>query len=500
MNIRRFNYGSAGQLYWKGNEFRDWIGFYDVFTLHWGQDQGGPLPSLDLVRKIKLADQNIKALLYRNLKAIYNTAAELSLFRTNGWILKNAAGEEIVDAVWSDSPMVDTGNPDYQLWVANWIKNTIIQGGFDGTFLDCAIFGTKEHLWGCVGKTSRCNAQTTCPPINPRTGKAYTDADWLNDELLLNRTIKNVLGSIPVLANGTWNGTHFFRIGSHNSYVALIQDPAIDGWMIEGFLLAGNGLWYSETDWKNSVDYIVWIEQNVPINKSVIVPTHMKPKLPTGITHDEIVLYTYASMLLGAGADRIYYMVNEPWQTLQYHGSPFVQTLMRLDLGMPLTTNYDVTEQTNARVYSRQFTKGMVLANPTLANLTVTLPAQYYTLLGELVSSIEVPSRRGIILLEGPPNPPPQYTLSVSTTIGGTTAPPIGNYTYPVNTPITLIATPDMGYYFHKWVINGQVFTTPEVTIQITEDTRAQAYFDVVPPPNNVALLILLALLLVATA
>ena len=375
--------------------FQKWEGFWDALQMHYE-----PARDADEARQAKQADPNIKVLLYRNMRSIYTHAPEYAQFQANGWLLHNAQGEEITSLGFGTQRLVDLGNTAYQQWLGDWMKTTILKYGFDCGFLDDAIFGTREILYGMVGVTSRCDAQTACPPINPRTSLPYTNADWLSANLATLQRVKSVLGTIPLYANGTFNGMHFWRTGTHDAYVTLIQNSGIDGWMIEGFLNDGSGTYYSEDYWKQSVEYIRWIEANVSLQKRVFVATHWQDTIPSDILHDDFVLYVYASLLLAASPERVYYTIDQPENTsLQFHSSQFVQSLHKIDLGNPSGAYYVLAEVANARVYARQYEKGIVLVNPTANALAVTLPQTYKTLDGVNVTSLNMPAHRGAILL-----------------------------------------------------------------------------------------------------
>ena len=54
------------------------------------------------------------------------------------------------------------------------------------------------------------------------------------------------------------------------------------------------------------------------------------------------------------------------------------------------------------------------------------------------------------------PAPEPVCILEISSTIGGTTDPAPGTYTYPVGTEATVVATPEEDYHFDCWELDGE--------------------------------------------
>jgi hypothetical protein len=79
-------------------------------------------------------------------------------------------------------------------------------------------------------------------------------------------------------------------------------------------------------------------------------------------------------------------------------------------------------------------------------------------------------------------NPPPQYTLSISSGQGGTTDPTLGNHQYtPGLVPVTAIPNEEEGYFFDHWLLDGQSYTQNPITVTMTSNHTLEAYF-VLPP------------------
>lgn len=390
------------RVYYQGNNYADFAGFWQAMQMHYE-----PARDEDLVRKIKAADPNIRILLYRNIRACYTREPEeLEYFRSQGWILKNAQGEEIMSSAFGYR-IVDIGNPAYQEWLANWLLSWIQNGGFDGAYLDNSMFGQREVVYDCVGVTSGCNAQTTCPPINPRTGQAYTQQDWLDAFISCLRTVRNKLGNMPIVGNGVWNGNHFFRASTHPAYTAIMLDGQLDGFMLEGWLTAGDGNFYSEEDWKKSVDTVVWIEQNCPLSMFPVLSSCWLPP-PTGVSQEEFVMFCFASASLGWNGQRKLYLINQPEDaTLEFHRNMKVQQLMQIDLGTPIEAYSWIDGSEGGRVYVRRWSQGIALVNPTDTPVTITLAQKYFKpVTGEEIETIEVAGHRGEVLVS-PPTPIP---------------------------------------------------------------------------------------------
>lgn len=77
-------------------------------------------------------------------------------------------------------------------------------------------------------------------------------------------------------------------------------------------------------------------------------------------------------------------------------------------------------------------------------------------------------------------NPPPQYTLKISTGAGGTTTPAPGGYQYTPQ-PVTVTANPYGGYVFDYWLLDGVPHPENPITVPMSSDHNLQANFR---PPN----------------
>jgi len=84
-----------------------------------------------------------------------------------------------------------------------------------------------------------------------------------------------------------------------------------------------------------------------------------------------------------------------------------------------------------------------------------------------------------------------QYTLTVSHTVGGVTNPPTGAYDFNEGTSVTVTATPDNGYSFDKWIIDGsgQSADNP-ISITMTSNRAVHAEFVMDAPPQKFGLII----------
>jgi len=74
------------------------------------------------------------------------------------------------------------------------------------------------------------------------------------------------------------------------------------------------------------------------------------------------------------------------------------------------------------------------------------------------------------------------YTLTISTTIGGTTNPPPGTHTYTPGTVVEVLAIPSADYIFDYWMLDGVSNTSNPINIKMDTNRTLQAFFTYVPP------------------
>jgi hypothetical protein len=110
--------------------------------------------------------------------------------------------------------------------------------------------------------------------------------------------------------------------------------------------------------------------------------------------------------------------------------------------------------------------------NASSATTTFTMPAQNVTVTANLV--------------EGPPFPPGQYTLTMAVTGNGSTSPVVGPHTYSAGTSVPITANPASGYYFSHWTAPAGSFGSPTAaTTTFTmpaQDVTVTANFAVISP------------------
>jgi uncharacterized repeat protein (TIGR02543 family) len=111
-------------------------------------------------------------------------------------------------------------------------------------------------------------------------------------------------------------------------------------------------------------------------------------------------------------------------------------------------------------------------ANASSATTTFIMPAQNVTVTANLV--------------EGPPFPPGQYTLTMAVAGSGSTSPVVGPHTYSAGTPVPISATPAGGYQFVNWTAPAGSFANANSATTTfampAQNVTVTAHFAVIPP------------------
>lgn len=338
--------------------------------------------------EVHAINPDYKFLIYRTALCIYDYwEDEWNYAASQGWLLKDINGNYVINNIYSGNYIVDITNPAYQQWLGAKVSSWLTQfPAFDGVMMDNSLkYSAQEFDAGCETR-----------PINPRTGTYFTDIDiWDGCAGVLNAIIDAVGPSKLVLPNGIWRGSAFWKYSGYQ-YV-LSKVPRLNAIGSEGIFYQSYGSkWYTETDWLQSVDMVVWIQDNIlkdhPDRRfNGWVPLE---GMPTDATPEQLMKFGFCSMMLGAkhsGQNTIGFGRITDATLL-----PLMQKLRSLSIGEPSSDYYKLSP---ASVYARDFAGGKVLVNPTGASFTVTLDANYTTFDGNAVSgSLTISSHTGIIL------------------------------------------------------------------------------------------------------
>jgi parallel beta-helix repeat protein len=94
--------------------------------------------------------------------------------------------------------------------------------------------------------------------------------------------------------------------------------------------------------------------------------------------------------------------------------------------------------------------------------------------------------------------PLPTYSLTTITTVGGTTDPAPGTYSYTANSTVQVTAIPEANYLFEYWELDGvNVGSANPYSAYMDKDHTLKAVFSLIPPPLSVSISPLSASILV---
>ena len=318
-----------------------------------------------------------KVIVYRDFMNIKEGYSEWFSAVENNWILKDENGDYVYAVNNPINKIADRGNPDFAEYMANWVSDQM-SVGFDGIFCDNAMQIYPNTAWTINTR-----------PINPRTGQLYTDQEWLDDCRTFINHIKEQVPEAILIANGMpFTGRAFYQDKTEYSY--FLSNSDMDGKFFEG-TFNNFGTLYSESDWKQSVDMIIWLQDNYlsDPNKYIVLWSQSQ-MIPEDITPDQMSSFIFTSSLLGVSRKNQNYVA--------LHGnmdSAFSQSLYEIDLGAP-TEEYHIIGGTH--IYERTYTNVRVLVNPTDSLQTLDLSGAYLDLNGDLITTITLQKYSGTIL------------------------------------------------------------------------------------------------------
>jgi len=329
------------------------------------------------IEKLRLYNPLMKIFGYRNVAFVdEHSTQDIELARANGWVLRDNAGNEVYEKNYPSLKLVDVGNADYREWVAERIRYLMTElVSIDGVFGD--------------GTSALIDLYTvSARPINPATGALYEDQDWRDGTIALVRRVKEVT-RMEYLANGggmmSGSGTTGFW---RNQQLAEALIEVVDGVFLEGFIRWETENWRSASAWKQDVEFLDYLNKR---SKTAIAWTQSTSTPPPGATQYQVAMYGYASYLLAASGDKSYFRAK--------HYDEEFYNVTRIDVGHPLE-EYHIRDDNP--VYEREFSKSLILLNPTDNNYTLNLRGNYETIEGKLILGLELPAKNGIILIKRP--------------------------------------------------------------------------------------------------
>jgi len=321
-----------------------------------------------------LSDLNpeLKIFIYHSISTIREDSEYIKTARANGWILKDSSGNEVYYTFISGIKMyyIDVGNPEFRMWWAEVVNERI----------------KDTHISGVFGDVTRSNfVQPSSTPIDPRTGKAYSNQQYAMDMALLVKKIKETTGKIYISNGyGLLCGSHSSGYYQNKKYADLIL-AEVDGICLEGFIrFRDDEYWRPAEDWEKDLKFLDFLNKK---GKMTLAWTLTTGSLPKEATQDKIALYGYATYLLARRGGNAYF-------TARDYEDEFLR-ISKIELGHPVD-EYHI--RNDVPVFERTFDKALVLVNPNDVPYVISLDGTYKTLDNMPISKISLEPHTGLIL------------------------------------------------------------------------------------------------------
>ncbi|HZQ08664.1 MAG TPA: putative glycoside hydrolase [Anaerolineae bacterium] len=305
------------------------------------------------------------AWVYKDLYALYTD--EPLAQQHPEWILRDAHGNPLYIPWGCENGAcpqyaADVGNPAFRAyWLAQ--AGDTLSRGYRGMFVD------DVNLEWRVGD----NQGNFVQPIDPRTGKAMTRADWQRYFAEFAEQIWNAFPDKEIVHNALW-----FADAPTNPYVQREIDSAdwinLERGINDGGITGGGGSFGIES-------FFSYVDSVHSRGKSVVFDEDVSNRR-------EREYGVVGWLLINTGWD--VYGNSAKWSTPADWWKGY-----SLNLGAATSSRY-IWKQ----LYRRNFQRGLVLLNPPNApTRTIHFAHAYRTLEGNLVSSISLKAHAGIVLL-----------------------------------------------------------------------------------------------------
>jgi len=311
---------------------------------------------------MKTANPKVVVAPYRNAISVPTRVAEQMLISTPHWLLRDASGALLKDQQYG-TYLLNPAEPEIWRWHIDAAKAAIAKG-YSGIYLDClGVYGLNNF-----GGT----------PINPSTGLAFTEADWLKATADLAAAVKAAV-AVPVVGNGMRDG------GSYHKTSVLV--PAVDMGLFEAcFRPATAPLtnYPTPTMWQTQVNALADM-----VAKGT-KPLCMVKTWASGTETEKMRWrdFAVASFLIAAGSVDGFHFTRAETDTALQHTA-----FSHIAIGTPAAAP---TYQSGVAL--RRFTAGIAVVNPTSNSVTVQLGATYRTASGAYVTRITVAPKSAQLL------------------------------------------------------------------------------------------------------
>lgn len=345
---------------------------YDLVTAHRDTFKGH-------VPAMKTANPGLKVLFYSN--AMFGQTEMGPPFFPASWYSYDANRQPVRSRAHGNYMMNPRSLPSptgaFDSWANDRYRHCKVgldASGYDGCFLD--LLGTAPLL----------SSYVTAKPIDPATGKPWTQSSYLAATSTLAGEIRkllnaNRLSSKVLYGNGLQNGPLY-------ASTKVLLGP-LTGGMAESWLRVGPSsltAWPTEPAWKANVEMLRdGAAKGKPI--SVVVKTFAPG---TQAQRDQWHAFALASFLLGSDGKSGFSFIGSPTQNYTV-GHPWWNTVLGAAPGSYVKAG-------TASIYYRNFASGKAVVNPGTATASLALGAQYCGLTGFKGTTLSLAAHTGEVL------------------------------------------------------------------------------------------------------
>jgi hypothetical protein len=347
---------------------------------------------------MKAVNPNVKLFAYQN--GMFSQAKDCSTFPAS-WYLYDARGAK-VQAAKTGNCLMNPMSTQTAFGAAGWTQYVEQQ---------CASALADPNTSGCfldqMNAAPMGSGFVNGAPIDPRTNQPFTNTAYMQMVAAHGQAVASKLGA-PVVGNAYDSAPRYYGIPTSivNQASGIVVDEA-EHWFGNDITQADN-----TAAWQQAVQ--MEIDAQAAGHGTILNVDAPGPN------PEQWRSYMAASYLLGNNGGA--------WLEFAPNGTtaPFdsLSPLYNLPVGTPTETYSKVQGYAVGGYYRRDYTHGMVLANPSGSSVTVNLGGTYVDVTGQQMTSITLAAWSGAVLVsaDGGPPPPVAPSNTHAPSISGTAA------------------------------------------------------------------------------
>ena len=274
----------------------------------------------------------------------------------DAWYARDRAGAKVLWLPYG-THLMDISRAEWRAEVLRLCHDASATAAFDGCLLD--NLGVSPVAYA---------ADKSGLAVDPRTGVEWTAADWLNRTAAIATTTATGAVGMLVTGNGLGNAKRYWDPLAPTSILA----DRLDGSMPEQFVRAPTQeatAFKTETEWRQEVDMVVDAQRR---GTAVMAMTKVWVDA-TNAQRNALHRFALSSFLLASNGKSYFSFLRDESPNAPFDSHPYHD----IKIGWPLAKYAKI-----GGVYRRDFQRGIVLANPTDATVTVVLGGSYRDLSG----------------------------------------------------------------------------------------------------------------------